>query len=110
MTTTIGLGQSTTTSLDHLACAPADKGRSRLKAMLGATDWGVWKDSDGENVRFRFKGCRKYSICQLTLAWDDTYTLTLTDKLARNYERIVGLYAEDLAPTFTRLTRLDTHL
>lgn len=72
-------------------------GVGRLSAMIAASSFS----DHGDALSFKFKGCRKYNVCKVTLAPDDTYTVelrhfslrTLKDK---NEVSFSGIYADNL--------------
>ena len=72
-------------------------GAGRLSAMIAASSFS----DHGDALSFKFKGSRKYNVCKVTLAADDTYTValrhfnlrTLKDK---NEIEFAGIYADRL--------------
>lgn len=97
------------TILAQLTKAPLDKAVGRLRAMLGTTDVIVVKNG---GVRFNFKGCRKYSWCEISLNGSDLYDLTffrITRRVAKT-EEFEDIHVDALEEMFHSVTGLHTHL
>jgi hypothetical protein len=85
-------------------------GTGKLSAMVGAKDFMRGNNPDGTPfVSFKFKGCERCNFVRITLAPDDTYTVSF-GKIAGMkfltgpvYE---GTYADRLIPTFEQHTGL----
>ena len=78
---------------------------SRLSAMVGAFNFLHSADS----VMFRFRGCRRANYCKVTLAADDTYTISFhkVGKLnSKDVATFDGIYADGLMPAFEKTTGL----
>ena len=80
-----------------------------LALLIGARDF-VKSDEDAY-VQFGFKGCRKANKCRITLAADDTYTLTFYKYNRKTFECPVveeteGVYNDMLKAIFESFTGL----
>ena len=94
-------------ALDHLAAAPPGKGAGRLRAMLGAT---FVADAAADSVNIHFRGSRKWNILDLGVDGADFYRMTFVNTRTGRSETLEGVYFDQLASTFQKLTGLDTHL
>ena len=111
---TTATANAATTILDQLTNAPKGKGINRVNTMLGASNVRIIKDG----VDFRFKNCKKYNYCRITLNGDDLYDLTIGRLITRGAQmgsvNNIGIFpaidAESLTGLFTKVTGLDTHL
>lgn len=88
-------------------------GGSRFMAMTGAYNF----ISSGDYcLQFRFRGCRKYNWCKITLNAGNLYDVefsqigTTPHFVERNAIRYENIYASELQNLFTSVTGLDTHL
>ena len=80
-------------------------GYGRLVAMVGAFNFIKSADS----VQFKFKGSKVANHLKITLAGDDTYTMTFGKIRGLDFKPaapISGVYADNLRPIFERTTGL----
>ena len=80
-------------------------GIGRLVAMTGAFNFIRSADS----VQFKFKGSKVANHLRITLAADDTYTMTFGKIRGLNFteaQPMPGVYADSMRGTFERVTGL----
>lgn len=86
-------------------------GGNGFRLMCGVTNATAGKN----HLQLRFKGCRKANTLKITLNAMDTYDMEFYQFRPKSMTcpkmiEFLGLYAEDLAKTFTDFTGLETRL
>ena len=86
-------------------------GQGKLRAMVGANNFGFEQTDEGVAMSFHFKGSRKHNICKVILNGDDTYTFKLYKLNRRTYTlkdtyQLTGVYWDMLKPVFEQQTGL----
>jgi len=78
--------------------------------MVGAGNFSY--DTTGA-LSFRFKGCKKFNSCTISLNASDTYDVTFRKVSVRGEarrEEHEGIYFDDLHALFRRVTGLETRV
>jgi hypothetical protein len=104
--TTTEHNMNITTTLQQLT--NARNPLNRLSAMIGAS--AFIDHGEAHAVSFKFKGCRTFNYCKITLDASDTYTVTLM-KVSKwgdikKTQEAAGLYSDHLKSHFETKTGL----
>jgi len=81
-------------------------GAGMLRMMLRATEFEMGENS----LRFRFKGSRKYTLCEIVLDGSDTYTVRFGKAWGEWTSETSGVFCDMLQGVFEETTGLLTSM
>ncbi len=88
----------------------AQLGGKQFIAMTGADYFA----GDSNSLKFMFKGCKTANKCQVTLDWNDTYSVSFYKMRGMQCPQVgetqTGVQAGELQRVFTEATGLDCTL